>query len=224
MAPLEAPGGGWFVRLTDPNGFTVDVVAGQRTAPVVPAEAPTPWNFAGERARTADPKRVPGGAASVSRLGHAVMIVDDLQATWRWWRERFGLLVSDEVRLPDDTPVALFIRCDRGSEPADHHALNFAMAPGKPAAFHHAAFEVRDLDSLMAGHDHLKSQGYPHVWGVGRHILGSQVFDYWCDPFGNKIEHWTDGDVYPADVAPAVTDIETMLGKQWGPPTPENFV
>jgi hypothetical protein len=30
---------------------------------------------------------------------------------------------------------------------------------------------------------------------VGRHILGSQVFDYWHDPSRFKIEHYADGDV-----------------------------
>ena len=32
----------------------------------------------------------------------------------------------------------------------------------------------------------LAARGYPHAWGVGRHILGSQIFDYWRDPFGHK--------------------------------------
>jgi hypothetical protein len=37
--------------------------------------------------------------------------------------------------------------------------------------------------------------GYKHCWGVGRHYDGSNVFDYWHDPFGNKTERYTDGDV-----------------------------
>ena len=30
----------------------------------------------------------------------------------------------------------------------------------------------------MLGHDVLRKAGYEHSWGVGKHILGSQVFDY----------------------------------------------
>jgi len=32
----------------------------------------------------------------------------------------------------------------------------------------------------MMGHEYMRSQGsYKHIWGIGRHVLGSQVFDYW---------------------------------------------
>ena len=31
--------------------------------------------------------------------------------------------------------------------------------------------------------------------GVGRHVLGAQVFDYWRDPWGHVLEHFTDGDL-----------------------------
>lgn len=119
--------------------------------------------------------------------------------------------------------AAGFVRCDRGADPANHHTLNFAALPGKEPAFHHAAFEVADLDDLMVGHKHLKRGGYQHDWGVGRHILGSQVFDYWKDPFGNRIEHWTDGDLFDTDSPTNVTDLQTMLGNQWGPAAPSDF-
>jgi len=221
--PIDAPGGGWMVRLVDPDGFEVDVVAGQaRAAQLVPD--PTPWNDAREHRRTGLPKRLPPGPSNVVRLGHAVMLVADLAQSWRWWSEHFGLLVSDEVRDPDGQSIALFIRCDRGSIPTDHHTLNFAQAPAGVAQFHHAAFEVADLDSLMTGHDHLAGAGHGHMWGVGRHILGSQVFDYWQDPFGNKIEHWTDGDLLSAEAGSSVQDIAAMIGGQWGPAIPEGFV
>jgi hypothetical protein len=38
------------------------------------------------------------------------------------------------------------------------------------------------LDSWLA------KKKYKSVWGVGRHILGSQIFDYWWDPTGFMIE------------------------------------
>lgn len=221
---LLAPGGGHMVRLTDPNGFEVDVVAGQKPAEAISGEDNRLWNFATQRPRHSVPKRVSQGPANVIRLGHAVLLVENLLETWSWWQDRFGLLISDEVRDPAGNPAALFIRCDRGDIPTDHHTLNFASVPDKSAQFHHAAFEVSDMDSLMVGHDHLKSRGYDHSWGIGRHILGSQVFDYWLDPFGNRIEHWTDGDLFTSDYLPVVTDLETMLGRQWGPPTPPGFV
>ncbi len=224
VEPLDAPGGGHMVRLIDPNGFVVDVIAGQSPADKKAGDDNTLWNFATQRPRQSAAKRVRPGAADVVRLGHLVCLVNDLPATWSWWQERFALLISHEVRAPDGNQAALFIRCDRGDLPADHHTLNFASVPGKSAQFHHAAFEVADVDSLMVGHDHLQAKGYEHNWGVGRHILGSQVFDYWLDPFGNRVEHWTDGDIFTSATPPEITDLDTMLGHQWGPPAPASFV
>ena len=218
------PGGGKLVRLRDPNDFQVEVIAGQEPAAQRPHGTRAPWNIIGSAGRPGEAKRVAAGPASVVRLGHVVLVVDDMAATLDWWKAHFGLLVSDEVRAPNGDLAAVFIRCDRGAEPTDHHSLNFASVPGKSAGFHHAAFEVADLDDLMAGHEHLKQAGYRHDWGVGRHILGSQVFDYWKDPWGHRVEHWTDGDLFAADVPTSVTDLPTMLGRQWGPAAPADFV
>jgi hypothetical protein len=40
-------------------------------------------------------------------------------------------------------------------------------------------FEMHDFDTQVLGHDWLRSKGYANCWGVGRHIMGSQIFDYW---------------------------------------------
>lgn len=220
---VPGPGGGHRVRMTDPDGFQVDAVAGG--TPISPlASAPAnPWNIASRRERVGEPKRVGAEPAHVARLGHVVLGVTDMAKTWEWWRSRFGLLVSDEVRAPNGDLAALFIRCDRGKEPVDHHTLNFASIPGVPAKFHHAAFEVADLDDLMAGSHHLEAKGYRHDWGVGRHILGSQVFDYWRDPWGHRVEHWTDGDLFDADSPANIADLPAMMGHQWGPAAPADF-
>lgn len=219
----SGPGGGQCVRMTDPDGFQVEAIAGRTRVPALAGTPDYPWNIAGRRERTGEPKRVASAPAHVGRLGHVVLGVSNMERTWEWWRSRFGLLISDEVRAPNNDLAALFIRCDRGDEPVDHHTLNFASIPGVPPKFHHVAFEVADLDDLMAGGAHLAAKGYQHEWGVGRHILGSQVFDYWRDPWGHRIEHWTDGDLFDAHTPPNVTDLPTMLGHQWGPAAPVDF-
>jgi hypothetical protein len=76
----------------------------------------------------------------------------------------------------------------------------------------------------MVGHELLKERGYTHSWGIGRHILGSQVFDSWRGPLGHLIEHWTDGDFFGANAPTNVTDIPTILGRQWGAPAPPDIV
>jgi catechol 2,3-dioxygenase-like lactoylglutathione lyase family enzyme len=219
----SAPGGGFVVRLVDPDGFSVHVVAEQTAPPTAPLSGED-WNTALVKGRPGMAKRLGSGPSRVLRLGHVVLVVSDLDATWRWWQERFGLIISDDVRAPDGAGAALFVRCDRGDALTDHHTLNFSVVPGKEPQFHHAAFEVLDLDDLMVGHDHLLAMGYRPSWGIGRHILGSQIFDYWLDPFGHRVEHWTDGDLFAADAPTNVADIATMLGHQWGPSAPADFV
>jgi hypothetical protein len=73
----------------------------------------------------------------------------------------------------------------------------------------------------LVGHNWLASKGYRSVWGVGRHILGSQIFDYWRDPSGFTIEHYTDGDLVNVNN-------ETKRSRAgplsvWGPEIPKDF-
>lgn len=68
----------------------------------------------------------------------------------------------------------------------------------------------------MLGHEYLKAREREAAWGVGRHIMGSQIFDYWKDPFGNELEHWTDGDLFTAADPPAKQTMQALLAVQWG--------
>ena len=63
---------------------------------------------------------------------------------------------------------------------------------------------------------YLKENGNRHSWGIGRHILGSQVFDYWFDPYGFRVEHWTDGDLLNSDTPMGRSSLSEALKVQWG--------
>ena len=141
--------------------------------------------------------------------------VSDFRASERWYKDRFGFITSDEIAVSPEFSFGAFMRCDRGDTPTDHHTLFLAQGPRGPG-FNHAAFEVRDLDDLMAGHNHLAGAGHHQEWGVGRHILGSQVFDYWRD-------HWTDGDLCTAADGSNVTGVQELMGVQGGQAMPPTF-
>jgi catechol 2,3-dioxygenase-like lactoylglutathione lyase family enzyme len=215
---LDAPGGGSVVTLTDPDGFQVEVVAGQQPAPAHDAPERTPWNAVAHHARLGQVKRIAAGPAHVVRLGHVVLNVTDFRRSEAWYKARFGFITSDEVAVSPQFTLGAFLRCDRGATPTDHHTLFLAQGP--KAKFNHAAFEVVDLDDLMAGHEHLKASARVQEWGVGRHVLGSQVFDYWRDPWGHAVEHWTDGDLLTADSGSNVVGLQDLLAVQWGPSAP----
>lgn len=218
VEPLDAPGGGRVVALADPDGHRVEVVAGQTPAAELPLPSRQPWNGAAGRQRLRATKRT-GDGAHVVRLGHCVLNVSDFRASERWWKDRFGFITSDEIALTPEFSIGAFLRCDRGETPTDHHTLFLVQSPRGPG-FNHAAFEVADIDDLMAGHDRLKAAGRTQEWGVGRHILGSQVFDYWRDPWGHTLEHWTDGDLFTAADPSNTATLQDLMAVQWGPAAP----
>ena len=215
VEPLDGPGGGNRVRFTDPDGFPVEVVHGRQPAEPRPAEHALPYNSGNERRRLNQLQRLHRGPSQVKRLGHCVVRVSSFQASQAWYRSHFGFVVSDEVYLGEpDNVVTAFLRCDRGDVPVDHHTF-LCVGLGEPG-FDHAAFEVEDIDAVMLGHEHLEAGGYEHHAGIGRHLLGSQVFDYWKDPWGHVLEHFTDGDLLDAGVKAGRFDPAVALGTQWG--------
>jgi catechol-2,3-dioxygenase len=216
---LDRPGGGRVVRLTDPDGHGVEVVAGQSSLPPLPVPAAPPRNISGTKSRTRAPVRLAPGPSTVLRLGHAVLDVTDFRRAEAWYKARFGFITSDEIQLAPDMAIGAFLRCDRGAHPTDHHTLFLLQSPRAPG-LNHAAFEVAHFDDLMVGHERLRAEGRTPAWGIGRHILGSQIFDYWKDPFGNELEHWTDGDLFTADDGSNIATFDDLMGTQWGPRHP----
>ena len=215
IEPLDGPGGGRRVRFTDPDGNSVEVVHGRTPAEPLPAPRALPYNTGAERRRLNVLQRVDRGPARVKRLGHCVVRVSDWATASAWYESHFGFLHSDAVYLGEpDNIVTAFLRCDRGDVPVDHHTF-LCVGLGDPG-FDHCAFEVEDIDAVMLGNEHLAEAGFEHHAGIGRHVLGSQVFDYWKDPWGHVHEHFTDGDLLDAGVKPGRFDPAIALGTQWG--------
>jgi catechol 2,3-dioxygenase-like lactoylglutathione lyase family enzyme len=215
------PGGGELVRLTDPSGFTVEAIHGQAPAEALPHRAALPLNFDERPARVNGTQRPPVQAPDVIRLGHVVIEVADFQATCGWYTRHFGFLPSDVQVLPDGSPAVVFLRLDLDDMPADHHTL--AIAQGFMPLYSHSAFELVDADAVGMGQRVLRERGWKHAWGIGRHVLGSQIFDYWQDPLGAKHEHYCDGDLFTADVPLGVHPVSRDAMSQWGERMPAGF-
>lgn len=86
--------------------------------------------------------------------------------------------IAQLIHDPTGRDITTFLHLDRGSELVDHHCFFFFEGP--KSHVHHSSFETHDFDTQVLGHDWLRSKGYESCWGVGRHIMGSQIFDYWC--------------------------------------------
>jgi hypothetical protein len=111
-----------------------------------------------------------------------------------WFRHHLGFICSDDVYAGEkDNLIGSFNRIDGGETFVDHHVF-FAINHSH-AGLNHISFEVQDMDDVFMGHQHMRDTGkYEHMWGIGRHLLGSQVYDYWADPWRRVHEHWADSD------------------------------
>lgn len=225
LQPLPESLGGVAVRLTDPSGVAVKVVAGLHQLPAQPAQVPQVFNTGPDDARTNATVRPPRVPARVQRLGHVVLQSTTYLRTLNWYLDTFGMIVSDFLFFPGQRargPAMSFIRCDRSTIPADHHTLALALGPAN--RYIHSAYEVSDLDALAAGGEYLRERGYYRSWGIGRHIQGSQLFDYWRDPDGFLVEHFTDGDMFDNTLEPGWAPFTASGLAQWGPPATKDFL
>ncbi|EID81168.1 MULTISPECIES: VOC family protein [Rhodococcus] len=225
VVPLPESLGGITVDLTDPSALGVRVVSDTFELPALSDQAPLPLNFGHDRERVNAPQRPPRTPATVQRLGHVVLQTTTYLETLNWYLEHLGLIVSDFLYYPGQRargPIMSFIRCDRGATPTDHHTL--AMVLGPANRYVHSAYQVADLDCLAAGGEYLLDRGYRRSWGIGRHIQGSQIFDYWRDPDGFMVEHFSDGDLFDSTLDAGWAPMTASGLAQWGPPATKDFL
>jgi catechol 2,3-dioxygenase-like lactoylglutathione lyase family enzyme len=203
------------LRVTDPNS-NLEVVL--RIAPHVqqqPAEQ-VPYNGPGRPSRPN--VHAPGiereDRVRPRKLGHVVIGSRDQDASQRFFTEGLGFKVSDHV-----PGLAGFLRCS-----TDHHNILIQKAPVD--FLHHTAWEVDDVDEVGRGATAML-EGHPerHVWGLGRHHVGSNFFWYLKDPAGNFSEYYSDLDCIVDDALwkPSVVDGARGI-YNWGPPLPPSFI
>jgi catechol 2,3-dioxygenase-like lactoylglutathione lyase family enzyme len=139
----------------------------------------------------------------------------DAAASRRFFVEGLGFRVSDLVPGID----AAFLRCS-----SDHH--NLLVQPAPVAFPHHSAWEMDDVDAVgRAAAGMVAADASRHVWGLGRHGIGSNYFWYLRDPAGNFAEYSSDLDVIADEEAWKVAaSTSTHPLAAWGPPVPAAFL
>ncbi|MEU6580355.1 2,3-dihydroxybiphenyl 1,2-dioxygenase [Nocardia sp. NPDC046763] len=217
--------GGVAVDLVDPSGLPVRVAAGMHQLPALPAQEPHVFNFGHDLVRVNAAQRPPRVPTRIQRLGHMVWQTTKYVESLNWFLDHLGLIVSDFHFFPGQRergPIMSFNRCDRGTTPADHHTLALALGPAN--RYVHSAYQVCDLDAMAAGGQYLAEHGYRRSWGIGRHVQGSQIFDYWRDPDSFLVEHFTDGDVFDCTLEPGWGPLTASGLYQWGPKITKDFL
>ncbi|WP_328393341.1 VOC family protein [Nocardia sp. NBC_00416] len=154
------------------------------------------------------------GPVRPRKLGHVVIGSLDQEASQRFFAEGLGFKISDTV-----PGLAAFMRCS-----TDHHNVLVQQAPLN--FLHHTAWEVDDVDEVGRGASSmLEADPERHVWGLGRHHIGSNFFWYLKDPAGNFSEYYSDLDCVVDDALWKPEVVEGMKGLyNWGPPPPPSFL
>lgn len=223
--PVETrddPFGGHRVQLAGPDGYCFDLVHGVENLPALPVPPPRVYNNASiPPARPNTVCRSTNGPTPILRISHCALYIQDPAAAAAWATQSLGLLASDEVVTPEGEVLAVFMRCDKGATPTDHHTL--ALIKHDHVKIHHSSFWVDDFDSLHIGALWLGRQNYVHEHGIGRHGLGSQVFSYWRDPEGFLHERFTDGDVFDNQVPTGRHPPSADIFFQWSPDAKPSF-
>ena len=209
------------VQRTESTLVTEEPIAGFRAvisiAPRLEQDsAPTPYNGPGriERVNGRAPGVLREERVKPRKLGHVVIGSTDQEATQRFFTEGIGFKVSDTV-----PSLAAFMRCS-----TDHHNVLVQQAPLN--FLHHTSWQVDDIDEIGRGATAmLEADPDRHVWGLGRHHIGSNFFWYLKDPAGNFSEYYSDIDCIVDDALwePGVFDGAKGL-YNWGPPPPPSFL
>jgi catechol 2,3-dioxygenase-like lactoylglutathione lyase family enzyme len=177
---------------------------------------PPPYNSPGIDARTG--QRAPGILRSAPvrprKLGHVVFGSTDQELSQKFFTAGLGFKVSDTV-----PGLAAFLRCS-----TDHHNVLVQQAP--VAFLHHTSWQVDDVDEVGRGATAmLATDPARHVWGLGRHHVGSNFFWYLRDPAGNFSEYYSDLDCIVDDALWTPRTWEGMRGLyNWGQPPPASFL
>jgi catechol 2,3-dioxygenase-like lactoylglutathione lyase family enzyme len=187
--------------------------------PIVQDETPaTKYNGPGRIDRTCRSPRLrdddnPVGARP-RKLGHVVAGSTDIEVSNKFFTDGIGFKISDSVK-----GIAHFMRCSK-----DHHNILIQKSPVQ--FLHHTSWQVADVDEIGLGAQALLTKDPSrHVWGFGRHHVGSNFFWYFRDPAGNFSEYYSDLDVIVDDQLwkPQVWEGMRSL-YSWGPPPPASFI
>jgi len=149
------------------------------------------------------------------KLGHVVIGSPDLEASQRFFIDGVGFKISDQV-----PGIAAFLRCS-----TDHH--NLLIQPSPVAFLHHTSWQVDDVDEVGRGATRMLD-GHPerHVWGLGRHSIGSNFFWYLRDPAGTFSEYYSDMDSITDDQiwTPGTWEPSLRALYAWGPDVPPSML
>jgi catechol 2,3-dioxygenase-like lactoylglutathione lyase family enzyme len=206
--PAGSVDGFWF---EDPHGMLVQLRVAPKLMPDEKAAMPSgnvPAGIQGAAFRSSMAGAVP------RRLAHLLFFTPDVKRSVDFYERALGVKVADR-----SADIVAFTYARHG---CDHHLLAFFKSHAK--GIHHSAWDVDSIEQVGLGSSRMRQAGYDLQWGVGRHVLGSNYFNYVRDTSGTWWEHSCHIDYIPAgmpwDGGDHHPDNSLYL---WGPDVPPEF-
>lgn len=161
------------------------------------------------------PTKAQAGLPKAKRFSHVAIFVTDMDAALAFYCDVLGLKISDQA-----AGILAFLHSPLGSE---HHVL--ALAKGSAPGLHHYSLEMGTIDAIGLRSAHMKAQGFTRGWGIGRHVLGSNFFHYFRDPWESMVELTTGLDyIAPGESWQAAEHGAEDALYLWGPEPPADFL
>ena len=209
------------LRCNDPLADHVVVIEVATQIPITPPVERV-LNLPGTTRRTNRRSEAAIGtqAATPRRVGHVVFGTTDVARSTRFYNEGLGFRISD--RIGDG--IGTFLRCS-----TDHH--NLLLMPSPVPCMNHYAVEMDDVDAIgIAGMQVVRDRPESSIYGIGRHVLGANLFWYLLDPAGGMFELFSDMDQITDDEAWEANerrddwDPFTIAAWEPGPSKPDFFL
>ena len=185
---LEARGVHGMAHLRDPAGHRDELYHG----------VPRDGGFA-------SPVGVPGFVTGPLGLGHAVLLVPDVEAALGFWRDALGFRLSDYLTFGPGQGV-WFLHCN-----PRHHSIAL-LHVGPIAGLHHVLFEMPGIDDVGRAHDRAVAAGHPITTSLGRHANDRMFSFYARSPAGFEVEIGCGGQLLDASWTPN----RLVEGDVWG--------
>jgi catechol 2,3-dioxygenase len=157
------------IRFTLPSGHVMELVLPESPAVYTPSPLV--------------PARHHRGIGPVE-LEHITMTCGDVERTATFLIEVLGIRLTESVRPEPGTWFNAFLR----SRDRHHDLAFFANAEHDAPGLNHFCFAVPSVDRIVQLCDLLVERGVFLDSSLGRHLAGNNVFVYFKDPAGTRIE------------------------------------
>ena len=152
----------------------------------------------------------------ITKFGHVTMKTPEPSVGKNFFEEILDFRLSEAIG-----ENFFWLRCN-----VDHHTI--AYCKSHEFGVQHIAFEVASWEDIMRLNDHLMKNNVKIEYGPGRHGPGNNIFIYFKDLNGVRVEVFCDiHRIYNEhNYVPKVWDPSKRLDNvnQWGPRPPESFL